>query len=85
MLDVLGDEYIMQHCEQTLAQEYRDKLYRMYVTDALYALTNCRPLSVRWIDLQDGTVQQTETRTEQEVIDHIKNKLRGEVTADGSV
>lgn len=83
---MLGDEYIMQHCEQTIAQEYRDKLYRLYVTDALYALTNSRPLSVRWIDLQDGTGQQTETRTEQEVIDHIKSKLRGEeVTADGSV
>lgn len=82
---MLGDEYIVQHCEQTIAQEYQDKLYRMYVTDALYALTRGRPLSVRWIDLQDGTVQQTETRTEQEVIDHIKNKLRGEVTADGSV
>lgn len=83
---MLGDEYILQHCEQALAREYRDKLYRMYVTDALYALMHCRSLSVRWIDLQDGTVQREETRTEREVIDHIKHKLKGEgVTTDGSV
>ena len=49
----------------------RDRMYRFYVTDALKAIGQ---LDRRYYDLiQDGV---EETRTPEEIIDHVKSGLR---------
>ena len=39
MLDVLGAEYIKEHIRNVYKQEEKERLYREYVTDALYTLS----------------------------------------------
>lgn len=37
---MLGDDYIAQHCFLAYEEEMKEKLYRYYVSDALYAIAN---------------------------------------------
>lgn len=60
-----------------LKQKRTERLYRIYVTDGLYALSNRgQRLSMRWLDIvepEHAVVQ--EDRTPEEIINAIKTKL----------
>lgn len=49
----------------------RDRMYRLYITDALQAIGQ---LNRRYYDLIHDGVE--ETRTPEEIIDHVKSGLR---------
>lgn len=67
----------MRYFGVRLKQKQTERLYRIYVTDGLYALSNRgQRLSRRWIDIvePDNAVIE-ETRTPEEIINAIKSKL----------
>lgn len=58
--------YVMGRVEK----EEHDMIYRIYITDSLKAISG---LNVRYYDLIDNSP--VETRTADEIKDHIKNKV----------
>ena len=40
MLDVLGDDYIVQHIINQNRKEQEERLYRFYIADALFAISS---------------------------------------------
>lgn len=61
----------MRYVNARYLKEYRDRMYRIYITDALKAIGN---LNIRYVDFIKPS--KVDTRTEQEVISDIKAKLR---------
>ena len=67
---MLGSGYVIDHCVSAFLKAQREELYQIYVTDALKAIGN---LNIRFIDY----FKPEETRTAEEIIDSIKQKLGG--------
>lgn len=59
---------MIDHCVSAFLEIRKEELYRAYVTDALKAIGN---LNIRYMDY----FKPVETRTSDEIIDNIKNKL----------
>lgn len=70
MLDLFGSGYVIDHCVSAFRKLQRDELYQYYITDALKAIGQ---LNFRFADY----FKPEETRTAEEIIDGIKNKLGG--------
>lgn len=68
----------MRYAYIRLREKGADKVYRIYVTDALYALTNRgQHMTKRWIDVVDPDRNVVdETRTPEEIINGIRDKLK---------
>lgn len=74
----------MRYFKARLTEETQTLKYRIYVTDALQGITNntgrlggglC--MNTRYFDFIKTEPQEEETRTSEEIIAHIKNKLKG--------
>ena len=61
----------MRYVLARLKVYHREEAYRIYVTDSLRALGN---LNVRYVDVIKP--QKIETRTSDEIIDHIRGELK---------
>mgnify|MGYP007070201230 CR=1 FL=1 len=60
----------MRYVESECIREFKDSMYRFYITDALKAFGR---LNVRYYDLVDMTPP--DPRTSEEVVSHISNML----------
>lgn len=76
---------MIDHCISLFRRKQKEKIYQVYVTDALkmicentgkmYGGLSPKYRYLELIDPIDAKKQKEETRTAQEVIDHIKNKM----------
>lgn len=77
LVDSVGKGYVIEHYIAFFKKETQDKSYRIYVTDALQLLTRKfggEYLKNRFYDVIEPHM---ETRTAEEVIDDIRNKITG--------
>lgn len=67
----------MRYFKARLTEKTHALLYRIYVTDALYASCKRMSLNQRYYDIYDrlNNPQKEETRTSEEIINHIGDKL----------
>ena len=73
---------MIDHCVGFFRRKQEEQQYRIYITDALKAITENTArmyggatLKIRYADLVDEPEKKEETRTADEVIDHIKKKM----------
>uniref|UniRef100_A0AAU8B6A7 Uncharacterized protein n=1 Tax=Dulem virus 33 TaxID=3145751 RepID=A0AAU8B6A7_9CAUD len=76
----MGQMYVIDHCMTALQSDKREEAYRIYVTDCLRLIAkNTAPMAhgeyigKRFADIINPKPE--ETRTADEIIDHIKKKL----------
>ncbi len=81
MVEIVGIGYVIEHYIAFFKKEQHEKAYRNYVTDALKILTENtakanggKYLQLRYAELFEPTKE--ETRSAEEVIENIKEKLR---------
>jgi len=83
MLEILGDDYIVQHIMQEYRKEQKELIYRIYVTDALYSIaTRTSVPSKRYIDIineaqSEPMDEQTAKIKANEIKTHFLDKLNG--------
>lgn len=83
MLEIFGDEYITQHVIQEYKKEQKELIYRIYVTDALYAMaTRTSVPTKRYIDIineaqSEPMDEQTAKIKANEIKSHFLEKLNG--------
>lgn len=66
MLDVIGDDYIIQHCLAEAERDKREELFRTYVADSIHYLGQGKSIEKSYSDL----------------IDEINNPVKDERTAE---
>lgn len=73
---------MIDHCVGFFQRRQEEKQYRIYITDALKVLTENTAkmfggatIKMRYAELIDTEPQKEETRTADEVVDSIKEKL----------
>lgn len=71
---MLGDGYIAQHIQAQVRRESEEHAYRVYVTDALFALGRMKR---RWEDIMQDARRPEETRSAGEIKEHMLQKLNG--------
>lgn len=74
---------MIDHCVSAFSKIQHEKIYRMYLTDALKCISENTAkfaqgsaMSRRWIDLEEPRVLK-ETRSAEEIIDDFKRRLNG--------
>lgn len=91
MLELFGKGYVIDHCIAILKKEQEEKLFRIYLTDGIKAITetltalnrgNGATLNKRFYELLEP--HKEETRTSEEIKSTILKKLRGG-DEDGSI
>lgn len=89
MLELFGSGYVIEHCVSAISKKQQDKLYKVYVTNCLQAITENTShfwgmngvvdygsrMKTSWIDLLE---KNTAKKTENE-IDKIDNKTVDDV------
>ena len=82
LLEIFGKSYIIQHCVAFLKNRAIHKAYQMYVTDALKVIAENTSrmgggatLNMRFADIVSD--EKPDERTEEDIINSIKEKLRG--------
>ena len=82
LLEMMGRRYVIDFCISSFKQRQKDLIYKIYVTDALKAIVfnsghmdKSIELNKRFYELINP--QKEDTRTPEEIIAHIKKKLRG--------
>ena len=80
LLEIVGIGYVIEHYIAFFQKEQKDKAYRLYVTDALKIITENTAklnggtyLTGRYAEMIEP--RKEETRTAEEIIDTIKEKL----------
>lgn len=53
MLDVIGDDYIIQHCLAEAERDKREELFRTYVADSIHYLCQGKSIGKSYSDLID--------------------------------
>ena len=83
MLDLLGSGYVIDHCVAALRQENERKAAVIYITDTLKMINENvtrigggSTLKARYIDIIQQSEQEEETRSADEIISNIRDKLR---------
>lgn len=66
MLDVIGDDYIIQHCLAEAERDKREELFRTYLADSIHYLGQGKSIEKSYSDL----------------IDEINNPVKDERTAE---
>ena len=84
MLDLFGRGYVIDHCISSFKNRNEEKTYRMYVTDALFALTNMankhwggdgNALTKRYAEII--TIKKEKDESAEDIINRIKSKIGG--------
>lgn len=77
MLEVLGDNYIMQHINNELYTEMVERSYREYVTDILYLIAKGGYMKKTWSEILEDAMKPTDPRSAEEIKNSIKDKING--------
>lgn len=83
MLEVLGRGYVIDHCVASYTRRQKEKIYRVYITDALRAIVNNTAqfagnglaINDRYIDIIEPKPK--EELTTEKVVGKIRKKLGG--------
>ena len=86
MIGRLGKSYIIRHCTEEMRKQAEDRIFRVYVTDALKAIadnTSFIPkegasLKLRYIEMLDGIKPE---RKPQETAEQIKTRISAGINA----
>lgn len=81
LAELMGREYIMEHCFAEIAKRSRQKAYQVYVTDALMIIAENlsrmkpgREMSMRFLDIVEGMKKdepEEDNRTCEEIVNDI--------------
>ena len=92
MLDLYGRSYVIEHCVSEYLKRREDKLYRVYVTDALKTIAENTThhvgaeemfdygasINVRWIELlEPQQEEETDDRSCEEIVHDIWERIKG--------
>ena len=66
MLDVIGDDYIIQHCLAEAERDKREELFRTYLADSIHYLGQGKSIEKSYSD----------------IIDEVNNPVKDERTAE---
>ena len=82
MLEILGKDYLIDHCVSFLISQNKEHIYRSYVTEALKIISENTSkffgggyLNIRYTDILENINKPKETRTAEEIIENIRDKL----------
>lgn len=85
-LELFGKGYVIEHCIAFFKRQIKEQNYQIYVTDALRAIVNNTAemfggisMRMRYADLVEDISKgpaTEETRTPEQIINHIKDKLK---------
>lgn len=83
MLEILGVDYLFQHIINSYVKEQQQKQYEVYVADTLQAISeslahispNGKYMPSSWSELNGTGTDKKETRSAEEIIEHIKKGL----------
>jgi len=84
---MVGIGYVIDHCVSYFTKRKKEILYETYVTDALKVIANNSArqggttITKRFADIIDdifGVAPAKEEKTAEDVIENIRNKLRGD-------
>ena len=92
MLNIYGKRYVIEHCISEYLKRREEKLYRIYVTDALKAIAENTmhyvgagemieygsSLNMRWIDVLEPPQIVKDDRTCKEIVHGIWSRMRNE-------
>ena len=81
LLDLVGIGYVIEHYISFFHKKQKDDAYKIYITDTLklilentaHAINGGQYIQVRYADVVEP--QKEETRTADDVINHVKEKL----------
>lgn len=83
MLDLMGKGYIIQHCVALTSEKTKEKIFKIYITDALRAIAENtakqyggKVMNLRFADLISEEKHEEKQPTEDEIISGLKAKLR---------
>lgn len=71
LLEIMGRRYVIEHCISAFRAKQEEKMFRVYVTDALRAL--CRSEGTRYWDMIKPN---TGNKQDEEIVNEIKDKIR---------
>lgn len=68
----------MRYFKARLTEKTHALIYRIYVSDCLYATQNNSKISKRYYDIYDRMIHppKEETRTSEEIVTHIRDKIK---------
>lgn len=80
----MGSGYVIEHCVTALSIIQKENLFKNYIADTIYAIGNLVGNAFgagdiilrRYADLINPQDDVVEEKTEQEVIEHIQNRLK---------
>ena len=82
LLELLGIGYVIEHYISYFHKIQKEKVYQIYITDTLRLITENTAkfvggsyIKMRYADMIEPVKK--ETRTPEEIIENIRNKLRG--------
>lgn len=83
-LELFGKGYVIEHCIAFFRRQQKEQMYRVYITDALKAIAENTSrmyggvsIKTRYADIiGDENTHREEKRTPDQIIDHIRNKLK---------
>ena len=54
LLEILGDDYIADHCLNEYRRQEEEKVYRLYIADSLYCIMNYKAFGMRYNEIING-------------------------------
>ena len=71
---MLGDDYIVQHCLHKYEDKLKQQRLQRYITDALYAISNHRAMTMQYSEIEKSLEKPADERTGEQIKNAIMNK-----------
>lgn len=84
LLDVLGDDYIVQHLMNAYKEKNEAKLFRTYVTNSLYCMMHGLTLSVKYSELAGNEESEQPKESEEDIKERMISGLNNFFGKGGS-
>lgn len=90
MLNLYGRRYVIEHCVSEYLKRREERLYRIYITDALKAIAENTThyqgagemfdygssLTARWIDVLEPQIIEEDNRSCEEIVHDIWDRIK---------
>ena len=84
MLEILGREYVIDHCISRLSLDSEEKFLKVYITDALKLISentaclnkNGRVMTKRFVDFMNETKSKKKKKEDKESAEEIISKIK---------
>lgn len=71
---MLGDDYIAEHCINEYEKQQKEEIFRIYITDSLYALMNHSAFQARYFEMIES-MQSDDSAAPEQSADEIKKNM----------